>query len=81
MAEMVAVYGMNVTAPVPAPPQAARTESEQYKAWGNAPGNVPTHAMRAVSAKEVQAERHELARTAEAQPAFYKRSRKRYHRG
>ena len=36
--------------------------------------------MRAVGAKTVQAERHELARMAEAQPVFYKSSRRRYFR-
>ena len=45
---------------------------QQSTAWGNAPGTAPTHAMRAVGAKTVQAERHELARMAEAQPVFYK---------
>ena len=34
--------------------------------------------MRAVGAKAVQAERHELTRMAEAQPVFYKSSRRRY---
>ena len=37
--------------------------------------------MRAVGAKTVQAERQELARMAEAQPALYKSSRRRYHGG
>ena len=47
---------------------------QKYKAWGNAPGIVPPWVMRAVGAKAVQAERHELARMAEAQPVFYKSS-------
>ena len=51
---------------------------QQFTAWGNAPGIAPTHAMRAVGAKAVQAERHELTRMAEAQPVFYKSSRRRY---
>ena len=34
---------------------------QKYKAWGNAPGIVPPWVMRAVGAKAVQAERHELA--------------------
>ena len=55
-------------------------KAQQYKAWGNAPGTQPSNYCRAVSAKEVQAERHELAQMAEAQPAFYKSSRRRYIR-
>ena len=34
--------------------------------------------MRAVGTKAVQVERHELTRMAEAQPVFYKNSRRRY---
>ena len=34
--------------------------------------------MRATGTKAVQAERHELAQMAEAQPVFYKSSRRRY---
>ena len=49
-------------------------KAQQYKAWGNAPGTQPPNYCRAVGAKEVQAERHELARMVEAQPAFYKSS-------
>ena len=56
-------------------------QAQQYRAWGNAPGIVTIHAMRAVGAKEVQAEHHELARMAEVQPVSYKNSRRRYHRG
>ena len=53
-------------------------KAQKFIAWGNAPGTQPPNYCRAVSAKEVQAERHELAQMAEAQPAFYKSSRRRY---
>ena len=55
-------------------------KAQKYKAWGNAPGTQPPNYCRAVGAKAVQAERHELARMAEAQPVFYKSSRRRYIR-
>ena len=49
-------------------------KAQKFIAWGNAPGTQPSNYCRAVSAKEVQAERHELAQMAETQPAFYKSS-------
>ena len=49
-------------------------KAQKYKAWGNAPGTQSSNFCRAVGAKTVQVERHELARKTETQPAFYKSS-------
>ena len=56
----------------------ARRRRIKYKAWGNAPGVVPTQSMRAAGAKTVQTERHELALMAEVQPVLCNSSRRRH---
>ena len=62
----------------PTPSKQRALKAQQFRAWGNAPGTHPPVYCRAVGAKTMQAERHEFARMVEAQPVFYKSSRRRY---
>ena len=50
----------------------ARAVSVKVYSLGQRPRYTPTHAMRTVGAKTVQAECHELARRVEAQPVSIK---------